>query len=446
MTRVLLYDPYTVGHHLRYITIISEELIRQGYEVLFLTNMDIHPNWMKTINLDLTVKIRKHGSLKDALNFACDWMADVFHLCYLNTFNEIFFEISRNYPFEIYITNYHFPSILPNQSMGLKARNYCKLNQIILKKWLKFGIINGFIIHSIYPDYIKKMLFSSVKGLDKYKENIKITFDPSDGNYSNELTQEEARRRLNLPHNELLLLFFGLLTTSKGVDLLIKSLKKLEIDVNYKLLIVGAPGSLSKNEILSLIKQENVVDKVVHRIDFIDESLVKYYFMSADAILMPYKVYGYQFGTSGILVQGCSANKLIIATNVGIIGATIRHYSLGITVKPESVEELRRGIYEFLESFLNKKYNREEITVNTNHYTQLALYKNVSHSIYKFYNNKKNHLIDSKFGILGKFQLIILGLKKITLSILTKYTKQILDKNKLIISNISRIHSFKKNM
>ena len=64
MNRVVLYDAYTLGHHTRYISIISKRLLDQGYKVLFLTYQEIPADWLEKKDSRLIVKRLDSSSLK----------------------------------------------------------------------------------------------------------------------------------------------------------------------------------------------------------------------------------------------------------------------------------------------------------------------------------------------------------------------------------------------
>jgi len=113
------------------------------------------------------------------------------------------------------------------------------------------------------------------------------------------------------------------------------------------LVIAGQPGYVTQSDIEKHVKKLKGV-RIMARIGYIPEEDVKYYFLSADAVILPYRR-AFK-GTSGILQNAASAGKPVITTDVGEIGRIVRENSLGIIVEPESPYALQQGIQNFLRS------------------------------------------------------------------------------------------------
>ena len=120
-------------------------------------------------------------------------------------------------------------------------------------------------------------------------KNIKVTPHPIyPSGKSITLTKEEARVRLGLPREKLILLFFGFIRPYKGLSDLLKSLKKLlSIDQKIHLVIAGEfwhDRKTYEQQINSLGLAQHV-----HLFDhYIPENEVSLYFEAADLFVAPY--------------------------------------------------------------------------------------------------------------------------------------------------------------
>jgi glycosyltransferase involved in cell wall biosynthesis len=77
--------------------------------------------------------------------------------------------------------------------------------------------------------------------------------------------------------------------------------------------------------------------------DFIPTSEVKYYFSSADCVILPYR----DATQSGIVQIATNFSKPVIAANVGGIGEVIENNKTGFIVEKENPEALAEAIQKF---------------------------------------------------------------------------------------------------
>jgi glycosyltransferase involved in cell wall biosynthesis len=154
----------------------------------------------------------------------------------------------------------------------------------------------------------------------------------------------EARRHLSLPQDKCVLLFFGRLRWDKGIDILIEALQSLEED--FALVVAGQEGHMTLQQLEEARMRLPGTWELIAHIRHIDSEDVKYYFIAADAVLLPYRR-AFR-GTSGVLRNAAAAGKPVIASDVGEMGDIVRQYSLGLVVEPESQEALRDAIKFFV--------------------------------------------------------------------------------------------------
>ena len=159
-------------------------------------------------------------------------------------------------------------------------------------------------------------------------------------NFGEKVSKEEARLKLGIKNEELILLFFGFIRKYKGLDLLLNAMKiiknsKFNIQ-NSKLLIAGEFYEDRKaydEQIEKLDLQENLI---LHT-DFIPDSKVKYYLCAADVVVQPYK----NATQSGVTPLAYHFEKPMIVTNVGGLPSLVPNNKVGLIAEPnaESIAE-----------------------------------------------------------------------------------------------------------
>lgn len=99
----------------------------------------------------------------------------------------------------------------------------------------------------------------------------------------------EARQKLNIPSNKILLLFFGFIRPYKGLDLLLQVMPKIISQFpNVHLLIAGECfGSFQIYH--NLIEKFNLRDYITLNLHYIESSEIPSYFGACDLLVMPYR-------------------------------------------------------------------------------------------------------------------------------------------------------------
>ena len=158
------------------------------------------------------------------------------------------------------------------------------------------------------------------------------------------LPQADARRRLNLPLDRRALLLFGSASLGKGADLLFQALEN--VPPAWDLYVVGETGgeySTTWGDLEPLKRRgwEGHLH-VVSR--FVTEEERKLFFTACDAVVLPHR-YGYTT-TSGGLRDAIDYGKALIVSDQFHLGHMVRTHELGLTFRPEDVEDLRRALQD----------------------------------------------------------------------------------------------------
>ncbi len=143
--------------------------------------------------------------------------------------------------------------------------------------------------------------------------------------------RREAEERLGLQPGKKNLLFFGLIRTYKGLDILLEAFGKLSDE--YQLIIAGEPYG-------SFDKYQTIIDRLPNReriftdLKYIKDSEVANYFSAADVAVLPYR----SATQSGISSVSYHFEVPMIVTDVGGLKEAIGDRGTGL-VAPECTAE-----------------------------------------------------------------------------------------------------------
>ncbi len=175
---------------------------------------------------------------------------------------------------------------------------------------------------------------------------MKLVPHPLYDNFGEIISKIEAREKLKIKTDELIILFFGFIRKYKGLDILLDAMKiikenfKLQIS-NLKLLIAGEFYDDEK-PYLQQINRLGIIDDVILRTDFIPDSEVKYYLCAADAVIQPYR----NATQSGVTPLAYYFEKPMIVTNVGGLPSLVPNEKAGLVTEP-TAQSIANAILRF---------------------------------------------------------------------------------------------------
>lgn len=185
-----------------------------------------------------------------------------------------------------------------------------------LEKWLKQYFL-FFVDCAIVHSQAAKDAVVDAYSLDKNKVVI-IPHGHYRAVYGSAIAKQEARQKLNLPNDRLLLLNFGMLKPYKGVEKVVDIWNNnSEIAQNCYFLIAGKALDKSYGQHLKMLVEK--VKGVELRDKFVADEEVHLYFSAADVVILPFK----QILTSGSLLLAISYGKPVIAPQLENILETL---------------------------------------------------------------------------------------------------------------------------
>ena len=163
---------------------------------------------------------------------------------------------------------------------------------------------------------------------------------PLYSHFGQKLQRDEAEKKLGLKSGKKNILFFGLIRTYKGLDILLEAFGMLPED--YQLIIAGEPyGSFDKYQ--QIIDRLPGKDRIYMDLKYIRDSEVATYFSAADLAVLPYR----SATQSGISSVSYHFEVPMIVTDVGGLKETIGDRGTGIVSEEGTPEAISKEILRY---------------------------------------------------------------------------------------------------
>jgi len=333
---------------------LAKQFMEEGYDTSIYTFSLQYPSFLFPGSTQLSNEpAPAHLKIKACIN-------SINPLNWMKVGNEL-----KNLKPDFIVVRFWMPFFGPCLGTILRIVNRNKFTQIIC-------IADNVIPHEkrIGDKVLTKYFFSSIhrfvtmsekvnKDLKTFTQKPSINIvHPIYDNFGDIVSKEEARKYLDLPVNEKIILFFGFIRKYKGLDLLLEAMNDIRIkEANIKLLIAGEFYD-NKEEYETIISKYNLAKSLYLRTQFIDNSEVKYYVGAADFVIQPYK----HATQSGVTPLAYHFEKPMLVTNVGGLADLVPHLKVGVVTEPDA-HAIASGIiqlYEFGETHFLKHLCEEK--------------------------------------------------------------------------------------
>ncbi len=189
-------------------------------------------------------------------------------------------------------------------------------------------------------------------------------FKPSD--------QETARENLHLPIDDPIILYYGPLSSFRGVDTLVAAMPAITMDAkSAKLLLLGRGAETN-------MKSEKIIrDSIEIRTEVLSQDVITQYLAAADLVVLPFKFWP-QVECPLTILESMAVGRPVISTYTGAIPEIIESGKNGILVQagdPSSIavecvkllkdSDLRFGIGENARRYVERFFDWDEIVKQT---------------------------------------------------------------------------------
>lgn len=263
------------------------------------------------------------------------------------------------------IADFNPDLVLISYWMPFFAPAFGKIAGILRKKGIKvIGLLHNVIAHETKPGdkALTKYFFnrcngfvllnkSSEKDLLELKPGAKyiISSHPLYDHYGEKIDTGEARKKLDIPADKKVILFFGFIRDYKGLDILIESMK--ELDDSYLLLIAGEVyGDFKKYD--QQIDKLNLRNRINLQIRYIPETEIPIFFSAGDVCVLPYR----SATQSGIVGIAYHFDLPVIVTNTGGLAEMVEENKTGLILNNLSPPQLTAAIQNYFTDGLKEKF------------------------------------------------------------------------------------------
>ncbi|MBK7679351.1 MAG: glycosyltransferase [Chitinophagaceae bacterium] len=168
-------------------------------------------------------------------------------------------------------------------------------------------------------------------------------------NFGAILSKQEAREKLKIKNDALILLFFGFIRKYKGLDILFEAMADERIKKAGIRLLVAGEFYEDERKYKDQIDTLGIREQLILRTDFIPDNDVKYYLCAADAVVQPYR----NATQSGVSPLAYHFEKPMIVTNVGGLPALVPDGKAGLVTAPtpEAIADAILKFYQLGENY-----------------------------------------------------------------------------------------------
>lgn len=224
-----------------------------------------------------------------------------------------------------------------------------------------------FIVHNEFSRQELQSVIST-QGIKK-----KISVIPH-GNYLPFVQRQDpalSRKRLALPDDKKLILFFGQIKKVKGLDVLLNAMEIVsKLEPQAVLLIAGKVWKDSFEDYQELIKSKNISDVVIPHIRYIKDEDVDFYYSAADVVVLPYK----KIYQSGVLLMAMSYGCITVSSRLPAMAEVVDENQNGFLFETDNPQDLAEQIVVALGSGTAEKISQRARTtmIDKHDWTRVA--------------------------------------------------------------------------
>ncbi len=332
--KILMIDTSPTGGIAHYTYNLCEALGRAGCEVRLLTHRDYElSDFPRTFSL-VTGFYQERPYLKSLSLIFREWLTfrpDAVHFQTLVSTRKdwILFMLLRSIGARIVLTAHN---LLPHEVRLFEETTY---------RWM-YRLSSKIIVHA---EQNRKEFFNR---FSLPREKVRVI---PHGSYAffrsgNSPGRESSRRKLGIPVDDGVILFFGAIRPYKGLKRLIRSFSELVREGRQVCLIIAGKVLVgSEEEYRRAIREAGIESRVFFRPEYVPFEEVADYFTAADMTALPYD----HIYDSGVLHIAFAFGVPVVATAVGAFLDYVEDGKTGLLVPPGEEKGLARALKRLLD-------------------------------------------------------------------------------------------------
>jgi phosphatidylinositol alpha-mannosyltransferase len=137
-----------------------------------------------------------------------------------------------------------------------------------------------------------------------------------------------ARRTLDLPEDEHIVLFLGVIRSNKRLDLLVEACAKLFARQDgIRLVIAGMPQDVPEAQVRRMLSEGGIAERTTTRFGWIPDDALELYLDAADVCVLPYVNFHAQ---SGVLMRALAHGTPTIVADGGSLAVVVTEGGAGL--------------------------------------------------------------------------------------------------------------------
>ncbi len=351
--RILVFEPRLEGHHLSWLRYIAEDLLSAGHQLtLAIDGRDSAAALYRENLADLwkevpTISVydqngRLKGGTRTSTLGACLAQSHAEH-SFVNNLDDIASSMFRRAALGIYP-----PPVLKGKISGVYfrprflANPYWPMGNLVKKAGFDRLMRHGWF-HKVclVDEYIYQ------RHAPHYPDSA-LVFLPDTWSGTFSMDKLQARRSLGIDADKFIFLHYGLGTRRKGLHLLLRAMQTGRPAAHWHLLCAGRIAEDS--EILRGIHQLTDQGRATVLNRYVSKAEEQLCFAATDVVVLPYVRH---FGSSGVLALAAAAEKMVVASNEGLIAQRVKEKRLGLCFPSGHTDELKNALSRS-EEMLNK--------------------------------------------------------------------------------------------
>jgi glycosyltransferase involved in cell wall biosynthesis len=349
MSSLLIFEPHWVGHNMRYVLWIAKEAVSQGYTVRLATSAGFleHPFYF-TLQRECKDSIRLVVLPGNNESRPAERLTGyTFH--YYKMFAECYGQLPQHERPDYVLIPYldycaHAVGLLGSPFGdapwgGIIIDPIFHLNEMGIRvPWSLPQWIKKKLFFRLLRDKALRRVFTLDRLLVRYVSETKpdlaksVCFipEPAEVRVRGSQSRVSARRALGIPGDATVVLVYGVLDDSKGLDILLRSMQSDGFTEEVSVLAAG-PQAPKIRALLASSQAKALRDagRIHERNDFLYGEGEQEVFSASDIVWVGYRR---QYISSGVLIQAAMAGLPIVACEEGLIGWLTRNHGLGLTV------------------------------------------------------------------------------------------------------------------